>query len=272
MAPWRAPAKPPPLLARILSALVIAPPVLAAIHFGSPYVQVMILLAGAIAAWEWARVCGGGTLGGAGMLAVAVVVGALAAGLLAAYAAAAALVCVGALATSLWTARRSPKAALWLAVGVVYLPLACFAFAWLRLVPEDGRAIAYWLLATVWATDTGAYAAGRGLGGPKLAPAISPKKTWAGLAGGAVSAAAVGVAAAGLWQGAEAWILAAAGSGLAIVAQAGDLFVSLWKRRFGVKDTSHLIPGHGGLLDRVDGLLAAGLAVSAYYWIAMTYL
>jgi phosphatidate cytidylyltransferase len=114
----------------------------------------------------------------------------------------------------------------------------------------------------VWATDIGAYAAGRSLGGPRLAPRWSPRKTWAGLAGGVLGAALVGWATAA-WLGVPAALpLVLLSAALAIVEQLGDLAESLAKRRFGVKDTSGLIPGHGGLLDRLDGLLAVAPAVA----------
>jgi phosphatidate cytidylyltransferase len=113
-----------------------------------------------------------------------------------------------------------------------------------------------WILAVVWATDIGAYLVGRTLGGPRLAPLWSPRKTWAGLAGGILCAGLVGWATTG-WLGiSPALPLVLLSAGLAIVGQVGDLAESLAKRRFGVKDSSSLIPGHGGLLDRLDGLLA----------------
>jgi phosphatidate cytidylyltransferase len=119
----------------------------------------------------------------------------------------------------------------------------------------------------VWLTDTGAYVTGRALGGPKLAPAISPNKTWTGFFGGLVAGALVGLVAGAFWPGHEPASMTAASVGLALAAQAGDLFESSLKRRFGVKDSSRLIPGHGGLLDRVDSLLIASLVVSLFYWI-----
>jgi phosphatidate cytidylyltransferase len=123
-----------------------------------------------------------------------------------------------------------------------------------------------WVLGVVWATDTGAYIAGRRIGGPKLAPRVSPNKTWAGLFGGIAAAGLVGLAAAALVAGVSPWIAAPLSAALAIVEQAGDLFESAVKRRFGVKDSSNLIPGHGGVLDRVDGLLSVSLAVAALSW------
>ncbi len=265
MALWSAPGSRSARWLRVVSALAITPPILAAVHFGTPYVEVLIALTALVMAWEWARLCGGGRLGVSGTLLVALVLAGLACGLKAGLLAATAFVAAGGLGLALWHGRRDRKAARWLAAGAVYLPLSCLGFLELRLGSEDGRDIAYWVLAAVWATDTGAYAAGRNLGGPKLAPAISPNKTWSGLAGGVLAAGLVGVFAVLLWDGANPWanpwIVIAASSGLALVAQAGDLFESLLKRRFGVKDASQLIPGHGGLLDRVDGLLAASLVV-----------
>src|SRR6185369_4750769 len=118
---------------------------------------------------------------------------------------------------------------------------------WLRDDGEQGRQLILWLMLTVWATDIGAFFAGRLIGGPLLAPRISPKKTWAGLIGAMVSAGIVGAVASAIDSQAPATVLlAAAGAILAIVAQAGDLGESWVKRRFGVKDASHIIPGHGG--------------------------
>ncbi|MGH6961560.1 MAG: phosphatidate cytidylyltransferase, partial [Dongiaceae bacterium] len=156
----------------------------------------------------------------------------------------------------------------WPAVGVAYVGVPCLAMVWLRAMPDDGLATLLWVLALVWATDTGAYIAGRGLGGPKLAPRISPNKTWAGLIGGMVAAAMTGVAASLLVENAAAWITVPVSAALAVVEQAGDLFESAVKRHFGVKDSSRLIPGHGGVLDRVDGLLAVSLVVAALSWAA----
>ena len=129
--------------------------------------------------------------------------------------------------------------------------------------PGNGLAIILWLLAVIWATDIGAYFAGRGIGGPKLAPRISPKKTWAGLAGGMIAAGAVGATAAIVldWPNAPGVILFSIG--LAVIAQGGDLMESAIKRAFKVKDSGSLIPGHGGLLDRLDGLMTAAPSVAA---------
>lgn len=122
-----------------------------------------------------------------------------------------------------------------------------------------------YLLFCIWATDIGAYAAGKSIGGPKLAPRISPKKTWAGLVGGMLSAAAFGAGVAVAFDAERPWLAAVLGMVLAVVGQIGDLFESGIKRRFDVKDSGRLIPGHGGLLDRVDGLIVAAPVFALFH-------
>jgi phosphatidate cytidylyltransferase len=143
------------------------------------------------------------------------------------------------------------------------------ATGWLRGGPSEGRALAIWLLLVVWATDTGAFFVGRAIGGPRLWPSLSPHKTWAGAIGGLAAAVAVavgighGVAAAG-WTGggAASARLALAGLLVGLLAEAGDLLESAMKRRYKVKDSGRLIPGHGGLLDRLDGYAPAALGLA----------
>ncbi|MDP6952500.1 MAG: phosphatidate cytidylyltransferase, partial [Alphaproteobacteria bacterium] len=113
-----------------------------------------------------------------------------------------------------------------------------------------------------WATDSGAYAFGRLIGGPRLAPRVSPGKTWAGLFGGMLSAAIVGFGIASYYALGVAIMAGLVAAGLAALAQAGDLFESWLKRRRGMKDAGNLIPGHGGLLDRVDGMMTATPALA----------
>jgi phosphatidate cytidylyltransferase len=140
---------------------------------------------------------------------------------------------------------------------------ALVALLWLRHQPSFGRETILWVLVCIWATDIGAYFVGRTAGGAKLAPRISPGKTWSGLIGG-MAWAAVASAATGYAFGlGETLHLAIAGAALAVIGQAGDLLESAAKRRAGVKDSGRLIPGHGGLLDRIDGLMAVLVAVAA---------
>ena len=147
-----------------------------------------------------------------------------------------------------------------LAIG--YVLAAIVALLWLRHQPGLGRQTVVWIVVCVWATDIGAYVVGRSAGGAKLAPRISPGKTWSGLVGG-MAWAAVGSAAVGWAFGVgETMSLALIGAALAVVDQLGDLLESAAKRRAGMKDSGTLIPGHGGLLDRVDGLVAVVVAVA----------
>jgi phosphatidate cytidylyltransferase len=147
--------------------------------------------------------------------------------------------------------------------GLLYVAVAGVALLWLRADPVVGRADVLFLLLIVWAGDIGAYLVGRWVGGPRLAPRISPGKTWSGAIGGLAAAVAVGLIAAHLlWQPTTVWPAAAIASVLGVVAQAGDLLESFVKRRLAVKDSGHLIPGHGGLFDRLDGVLAAAPAAA----------
>ncbi|GAB4354515.1 MAG: phosphatidate cytidylyltransferase [Oricola sp.] len=152
---------------------------------------------------------------------------------------------------------------LWSVAGFLYSGCALVALMMLRDSggTASGLVAVLFLFATVWSTDIGAYFAGRHFGGPKIATAISPNKTWSGAIGGllaAIAAAIIVFAVAGLRNLALAGFLAAV---LSVVSQVGDFFESWVKRRAGVKDSSHIIPGHGGVMDRVDGLVFAAIAL-----------
>jgi len=150
----------------------------------------------------------------------------------------------------------SPHRRGWAALGGCYAFAALIASVLVRLDPDWGFTALMFVLLIVWVTDIGGYFAGRGIRGPKLWPRVSPKKTWAGAIGGfALSLViAAGFAAFDLGKAGPLLLLAAV---LSIASQLGDLFESAVKRRFGVKDSSQIIPGHGGLLDRLDGFVAA---------------
>jgi phosphatidate cytidylyltransferase len=146
-------------------------------------------------------------------------------------------------------------------LAYLYTLAAVIALLWLRHQPALGRETIIWVLACIWATDIGAYFSGRVAGGARLSPSISPGKTWSGLIGGMVWAAVASAATGYAFGLGETFPLAAIGAGLAVVGQMGDLLESAAKRSAGVKDSGRLIPGHGGLLDRVDGLLAVLVVV-----------
>jgi phosphatidate cytidylyltransferase len=251
------------LAKRAISALILIPIALAEIWLGPPYLDVLVAAVGGILAWEWARLGGRGHVGFAGALSIATVLLAIA---LAAFmrdmTGIWALVAGALLVTALARFEHEARP-YWLGFGPLYVGLPCLAILWIRALPDGGMSTLLWLFALVWATDTGAFVAGRLIGGPKLAPTVSPNKTWAGLAGGAIAATAVGVATVLLLPAGNGWTLAVASAVLALVEQGGDLFESAAKRRAGVKDSSNLIPGHGGALDRLDGLLAVSVAVAA---------
>jgi phosphatidate cytidylyltransferase len=149
----------------------------------------------------------------------------------------------------------------WRPVGLVYAAMLGVGLMLLR-TPQLGLAAVLVVLAVVWATDTGAFFAGRVIGGPKLLPAVSPKKTWAGAIGGLVVSIVIGIVVALAARVRISLVLVLVCALLSIASQLGDLFESWVKRQFGAKDASNLVPGHGGLMDRVDGLaIAAGVAV-----------
>jgi phosphatidate cytidylyltransferase len=172
------------------------------------------------------------------------------------------LLAAGAVAAYVFARQRDDNP-LWHAMGVFYIGLPALALVALRILPAKGQGMWFILalFASVWATDTGALVFGKLIGGAKLAPRLSPGKTWAGTIGGTVTAVVIFAPFIALF-GAD--ILAALGfaAGLSIVAHLGDLLESAIKRRFGRKDSGGLIPGHGGMLDRVDSLFAASVAMA----------
>ena len=265
--PELARAEPGGLWLRVASALALAPLPIAAIWFGGVWLALLTGLAAAVMAWEWGRLCRGGRAAAASadraeVVLVGIVLASVAISALGATGFAVAAAVAGA-GVAFWAARRGPEMKPgWTALGILWVALPCISLLWLARQEGTGRATLLWLFAVVWATDIGAYAIGRSLGGPQLAPRWSPRKTWAGFVGGTICGAFAGGATALTLGIHSAMPLAVVSAGLAIVAQFGDLAESLAKRRFGVKDSSGLIPGHGGLLDRLDSLLAAIPAVA----------
>jgi phosphatidate cytidylyltransferase len=167
----------------------------------------------------------------------------------------------GAVARLVWPTGR-PGHRVWGAVGTFWIGAPCVALLWLASDPTFGRATILWLFTLVWATDSAAYLVGRWVGGPRLAPRWSPKKTWSGAIGGIAAAGLVGAITAKMLGISMLSPVFWVSMGLSVVAQFGDLAESAAKRHFGVKDSSGLIPGHGGLLDRLDGMLTALVAAA----------
>jgi phosphatidate cytidylyltransferase len=162
---------------------------------------------------------------------------------------------LGAMVLLIAAVTRRPR----LAAGMAYAAVPTISLLYLH-DQYDGIHLMLWTLAIVWATDIGAYFAGRSIGGPKLAPTISPNKTWAGLIGGTVAAIVVGVSLAHLLH--LPMRLAGFSGLLAVAGQAGDLYESAMKRRAGVKDSGRLLPGHGGAMDRLDGVVPVACLVA----------
>jgi phosphatidate cytidylyltransferase len=244
------------LLFRVCSALVLVPLAIATAYAGGWSFTVLWAAAAVIVLWEWTALIAPDErqllifIPGAVFLVVAL-------GLLAFeyYQAALAAVAVGAAAAF---AIASTGRRMWAAFGVLYAGVLAASPIVLRSDADSGFVAMLFLFVIVWATDTGAYFVGRRVGGPKLMPQISPQKTWSGALGGTAAAVLGGLAVAKAAALAEAVTLMELSAILSILAQGGDLFESHMKRKFGAKDSGRLIPGHGGLMDRLDGFVAAG--------------
>jgi phosphatidate cytidylyltransferase len=239
---------------RIAAAAAMGALALAAAWIGGFIFVAFWWIAAVVVLWEWQRLVGGDRI------AEKVVAGAVAIALAALFAlhnwiagVLAALI-LGAVAVS-WIAGRSER--IWAAAGVLYAGALVASVGLLRVSPSFGLAAILWLFAVVWGTDIAAYFAGRLIGGPRLWPSVSPGKTWAGAIAGALAGAVLGLLL-------FAWTdrlaaLFCLGLAAAIASELGDLFESALKRRYGVKDSSGLIPGHGGLMDRLDAFVAASV-------------
>lgn len=239
------------LTLRILAGVVLAPLTIAAAYFGGWLWAALATLATAGMYAEWLFVVQAirPRVVAAGIAPLVVAGIALALGL---PGKALLAIAVGLIAIAL-LARVSRE---WALAGLLYAAAALFGAVLVRADPQSGFIALLFVLLIVWVTDIGGYFAGRSIGGPKLWVRVSPKKTWAGALGGFGGSlvVAAGFAASGFGRMLPLLLLAAA---LSIVSQLGDLFESAVKRRFGVKDSSNVIPGHGGLLDRLDGFVAA---------------
>jgi phosphatidate cytidylyltransferase len=240
------------LLPRVLSALVMAPVAVAAVWFGAPYFDLLLFVFCAGMMWEWSRMCAPKYYNGISVVTAV----ALAVAMMMYVTGQEEYLIMPVAIGVIIAAARSGRNWLLAGFGVLYISLAALAALWLRTHEGDGLLIIMWLFFLVWATDTGGYVFGKTIGGPKLAPRFSPKKTWAGLIGGMICAGIIGGLVTYFSSSSVNWIIVGVSMVLAIVAQIGDLGESALKRRFEIKDSSGLIPGHGGLLDRADGMLS----------------
>lgn len=252
-----APARTNNLALRVLSAAVLAPLAIGAAYAGSWPFALFWTLAAAAVLWEWIVLVAGPAYrlmfsSGAIALAVCALVadrGRLITALM--------VLGLGALAATIFAPRAKR---LWVAAGIGYAGVLLLAPVLLRREQPDGFLAIVFLFAVVWTTDVLGYFGGRAFGGPKLMPAVSPGKTWSGAFAGTLGAMGVSVAGAHYLGGYNLAAIAALAALLSVAAQIGDLTESRIKRAFGAKDASRLIPGHGGVMDRLDGFWAAALA------------
>ncbi|MEO9899906.1 phosphatidate cytidylyltransferase [Nisaea sp.] len=241
------------LVLRVVSSLVILPPIIVLFWLGELYFLALVALLAAAMAWEWCTLVSpdsSSTIRRLAGLTAAVLVGVAAFS----FQQPEVLLLLGVLPlvyaatvrilTGVWILKLLP--------GLLVAFCPAFAIYWIREMPDLGLETALWLALSVVVTDVAAYAAGRTIGGLKIWPRVSPNKTWAGLIGGMAGSGCFGALLA-LYIGQAPWLVVIAGAVIAIIAQAGDFAESALKRYFDVKDSGRLIPGHGGILDRVDG-------------------
>ncbi len=247
--------------ARVTSAAVLIPAVLLDVWVGGIWFNLLVALLAVLMAHEWATIVHGGNSLQFAFHAAAALCGALLpleTGIAGATIAIAVLWALS-VAVARW---QSPVPAVWQYLGVPYVGAPALVLVLLRHDAAYGATVILWILTIVWAADSLAYFAGKSLGGPKLAPRLSPNKTWSGFAG-AIVGSAIASAVFAWMAGLEAVaILALLAALLAPVEQMGDLFKSALKRHYGVKDSGSLIPGHGGIIDRLDGLVAVAVAAA----------
>jgi phosphatidate cytidylyltransferase len=251
------PNRKPEIVLRLASAVVLATVAVAATIFSPWSFLLLVIVGGGLVAWEWGRLTRGNGFDATALI-EAVSVASLVI-LVALGRPDLALFLLGGAAMAIAFGGGASSSRVWPLAGLAYAAFPAVALVWLRGDQALGATAVLYLFAVAWTTDTASYAGGRLIGGPKLAPRISPRKTWSGFIVGALTPALVGLAFATVLKGTSAWKLALVSVVLALACQMGDLMESWVKRRFGAKDASQLIPGHGGLLDRIDGLLLAAI-------------
>ena len=247
---------------RIVAAIAMAVVALGVLWAGSLPFAALVAAVAVVVSWEWGRIVRSGGVDAIFVIqACAVIVAVLLASRSLAGLGLIAVLVAAIISALLAFGERGHMAAL----GALYAGLPAVALVWLRGSDMIGMLAVLFLLLAVWTTDTGAYFGGRQFGGPKLMPRVSPNKTWSGLLCGIAAAGIVGLIFAMVANvGLNAGRMTIGGMVLGLVAQAGDLFESALKREYGVKDASSLIPGHGGFMDRIDGLAAAAVVAAIF--------
>lgn len=266
-----APTEQSTLATRLLSAFLMGPIAIGAAYFGGAWFAALIAFSFVLMCFEWSRMVEGKEFGrGYYVLTIAGVL-ALAFAALGKFPYAYSVAAIGGVA-ALFLRSEKRLAGRWVALGSLYLLMPCIALLWLRNNNFAGRELLFMLFAIVWATDSGAFLIGRYFGGPKLSPALSPAKTWSGAIGGVAAGGLASLVASEMILGqGEAVFYWLVGACLGLMSILGDLVESAFKRVFGVKDISGFIPGHGGVLDRLDGMIFACVAMTATLYAHILY-
>jgi phosphatidate cytidylyltransferase len=265
MAPLSAAADRRNLVYRIASGAVLAPLILLSAFLPYPLFDIIIAIASAIGFGEWLKLVTGQSHRW-GYAAPPVVLG-----IYWYVDGQAAILALIAIALAIGTVvGRGLRGKGLVAFGLPYVSLTMLSLAWLHDSYGAGWPFVFFVFFVVWATDIGAFIVGRSLGGPRLAPRISPNKTWWGFVGGLGFAAAVAVCLSVAANASKPWQVVEIAIGLSLLGQGGDLFESAMKRKFGVKDSGDLIPGHGGMLDRIDALLWAAPLFALLHMFGLT--
>ncbi|MCQ2914224.1 MAG: phosphatidate cytidylyltransferase [Alphaproteobacteria bacterium] len=250
---------------RILSALVLIPIPLLALYFGSPWIEILMCAILGIMGWEWETMVTkkftpvGMTIAITGVVCVYMMM----------YAPIITLALPIVIALVFLALHKTISAPKMMILGLFYTVYPILSFLMLNYL--GGFALGIWLLGLVWAMDTGAYAFGKTIGGPKFAPRISPKKTWAGFIGGMICSGLWGYACTKFISVENSLNFSLITAALGGVSQFGDLFESAIKRKLEIKDSSNLIPGHGGIFDRIDALLGVAPVVVLLFIISAIY-
>lgn len=239
------------IIKRIITALILIPITIGVLYAGFPYVQIMAIIFGGMLAWEWSNMVPNK---GTGVYAIAYALS-MATAIFSASPLAIAIVVIGS-AVLVWLKAKKEKRRNLLTLGVLYISIGIGSLVW--LYAQVGFLDTMWFLLMVWGVDTGGYLVGSTVKGPKLAPKISPNKTWSGLLGGVLLSVLVSIAYSYAFTAhTHVVFYAILGGVIAVIAQIGDLIESYIKRSLGIKDSSNLIPGHGGAFDRIDGVIFA---------------
>ncbi len=248
------------LLKRVLSAIVLGGAAIALTVWSPLSFIILVGIGAAIMCWEWRMLIGSYDKGGYSRLALTIHIAAVLIAILlmmdAQYAEAFYALCLGAVLIAILPGIHHRPLSF---AGPFYTGLPAIALVWLRMDPKYGLQTILFIFLVVWTADIAAFVVGRTIGGPKLSPAISPNKTWSGMIGGLAGSMAVAALFAAYIQNTSLIILPIVALLLAFGSQVGDLTESALKRKFKIKDSSRIIPGHGGILDRVDGLIVAAL-------------